>query len=61
VQVLSGDARRAVFAPLDDGALRSAAVERGQERVTRVARQHSHPSIVVGLSVNMQSHRFSGQ
>jgi DNA-binding FadR family transcriptional regulator len=28
VQVLSGDARRAVFAPLDDGALRSAAVVR---------------------------------
>src|SRR5919107_284586 len=28
VQVLSGDARRAVFAPLDDGALRSEAVVR---------------------------------
>ena len=28
MQVLSGDARRAVFAPLDDGALRSAAVVR---------------------------------
>ena len=28
VQLLSGDARRAVFAPLDDGALRSEAVVR---------------------------------
>ncbi|HZG90672.1 MAG TPA: hypothetical protein VEZ42_10715 [Pseudonocardia sp.] len=28
MQVLSGDARRAVFAPLDDGALRSEAVVR---------------------------------